>query len=167
MLKPILLTLSLCFSSELLAREILLATVTGNIDTDTSYFSIEVNESGDLDTVRFKTVTRDNRITQDSHFPVETVDQDGVVLIRREGRDVLRLETVKPFSFSAGGEVRLRYLYSGVTNAWKSLKVKLGKSNTEFEIRTLEGMKTTRFFTKGNWHPILGLVGISELEPRP
>lgn len=166
-MKTLILTLALCLSADLFAREIQIATVTGNIDTDTSYFLVEIDDAGKLDTVRFKTITRQGRVSQDSHFPVETVDDDGVVLIVRNGRDVLRLETVKPFSFETGGEVKLSYLYSGVSNSWKSLRVKLLKSGEDFEIRTLQGEKVTQFYTKGNWHPIFGLIGISDLVPKP
>lgn len=166
-MKPFILTLALCLSADLFAREIQLATITGNVDTDTSYFLAELTEADALDTVRFKTLTREGRVTQDNHFPVETIDATGVVLLERNNREVLRLETVKPFSFETGGEVKLSFLYSGVTNAWKTLKVKLVKNGADFEIRTLKNEKVTRFYTKGNWHPLFGLVGIADLEPRP
>lgn len=166
-MKTFILMAVLCFSSELFAREILLATITGNVDTDTSYFLAELDDSNALDTVRFRTVTREGRVTQDSHFPAQTVDSTGVVLLERNDRDILRLETVKPFSFQIGGEVKLTYLYSGVTGSWKSLKVKLMKNGDDFEIQNAKGEKITRFFTKGNWHPIFGLIGIAELVPMP
>lgn len=165
--KTFILMVTLCFSAELFAREILLATITGNIDTDTSYFEIEVNDINALDTVRFRTVTREGRVSQDSFFPAETVDATGAVLIQRNDRDILRLETVKPFSFETGGEVKLTYLYSGVTNSWKALKVKLVKAGDDFEVRSSKGEKITRFYTKGNWHPIFGLIGIADLVPMP
>lgn len=166
-MKALILTMILCLSADVFAREIKLATITGNVDTDTSYFSVEVDEAGTLDTVLFRTVTKGGRVTQDSHFPVETVDATGVLLIERNNRDILRLETIKPFSFETGGQVKLNYLYSGVTNSWKTLKVELVKSGDDFEVRTLKGEKATRFFTKGNWHPLLGLIGIADLVPMP
>jgi hypothetical protein len=155
----------LCLSADLFAREINLATITGNVDTDTSYFMVEITEAGLLDTVRFRTVTKEGRVSQDSHFPVQTVDATGVLLLERNNRDILRLETIKPFSFETGGLVKLSFLYSGVTNSWKSLKIQIVKVGEDFEIRTLKGEKVTRFFTKGNWHPILGLIGIADLVP--
>lgn len=166
-MKTFILMAVLCLSTQAFAREILLATITGNVDTDTSLFLAELNDTNALDTVRFKTTTREGRITQDSHFPAQTVDSTGVVLLERNDRDILRLETVKPFSFDNGGEVKLSYLYSGVTGAWKTLKVKLVKNGNDFEIQNQAGVKITRFFTKGNWHPIFGLIGIADLEPRP
>lgn len=165
-LKSIVLSLVLCFSSELFAREIKLATITGNVDTDTSYFTVELDDAGNLDTVRFKTVTQEGRVSVDNHFPVQTVDAEGVILMVRNGRNILRLETVKPFSFSTGGQVKLNYLYSGVTNSWKSLQLRLVKAGEDFEIRTLKNERTERFFTKGNWHPVFGLVGIADLVPQ-
>ncbi len=166
-MKTMMLILLFIFSQQLFARELLLATITGNVDTDTSYFRVEVDENNTLDTILFKTVTTEGRVTQDSHFPAETVDATGVVLLERNNRDILRLETVKPFSFENGGEVRLTYLYSGVTNAWKSLRLKLVKKGEDFEIESLKGERIPRFYTKGHWHPIFGLVGISELVPMP
>ncbi len=166
-MKTIILTLALCLSADLFAREIKLATITGNVDTDTSLFLIEVDDNGSLDTVRFKTTTREGRITQDSHFPAETVDATGVVLLRRNDRDILKLETVKPFSFANGGQVNLKYLSNGATNSWKSLKVTLVKNGADFEIRTADGKKITKFYVKGNRQPVIGLVGISDLVPQP
>lgn len=166
-MKTLILTMILCLSANLYAREINLATITGNIDTDISYFMVEIDDAGFLDTVRFRTVTKEGRVSQDSHFPVETVDSTGVLLLERNNREILRLETIRPFSFETGGLVKLSFLYSGVSNSWKSLKVQLVKSGEDFEIRTLKGEKTTRFFTKGNWHPLLGLIGIADLVPMP
>ena len=165
-MKTIILTLALSLSADLFAREIKLATITGNVDTDTSLFLIEVDDNGSLDTVRFKTTTKEGKITQDSHFPAETVDATGVVLLERNNRDILRLETVKPFSFANGGQVNLKYLYNGATNSWKSLKVSLLKNGADFEIRTADGKKVTRFFVKGHRQPVIGLVGISDLVPQ-
>lgn len=166
-MKTLILTMILCLSADLFAREITLATITGNVDTDTSTFTVEVDDAGTLDTVLFKTVTKEGRVTQDSHFPVETVDATGVLLLERNNRDILRLETIKPFSFQTGGQVKLNFLYNGATGSWKTLKVQLVKSGEDFEIRTLKGEKATRFFTKGNFHPILGLIGIADLVPMP
>ncbi len=163
----LILTMILCLSADLFAREINLATITSNVDTDTSYFMVEIDEDSVLDTVRFRTVTKEGRVSQDSHFPVETVDATGVFLLERNNRDILRLETVKPFSFETGGQVKLNYLYNGATGTWKTLKVQVVKSGEDFEIRTLKGEKATRFFTKGNFHPLLGLLGIAELVPMP
>lgn len=166
-MKTIILTLALCLSADLFAREIKLATITGNVDTDTSVFSIEVDDSHALDTVLFKTTTKEGKVTQDSHFPAETVDSTGVVLLERNNRDILRLETVKPFSFANGGMVTLKYLSNGATNSWKSLKVSLVKNGNDFEVRTADGKKVTRFYVKGNRQPVIGLVGIAELVPQP
>ncbi len=166
-MKTFFLTLLLCLSTTLFAREVKLATITGNVDTDTSLFQIEVTEAGLIDSVHFTTTTREGRVTQDSFFPAQTVIDVGVVLLERNGRDILRLEAEKTFSQEKGGIVKLNYLYSGVTGSRKTLKVSLTKNGEEFEIHTLTGEKVTRFYTKGNWHPILGLIGISELEPRP
>ena len=166
-MKTIILTLALCLSADLFAREIKLATITGNIDTDTSTFLVEIDDSGKLHTVRFKTVTKEGRITQDNTFAAETVIDEGVVLLQRNNRNVLKLETEAPFSLESGGTVKLSYLYNGATGSWKTLKVSLVKPDGEFQIMTLKGEKVTRFFTKGNWHPILGLIGIADLVPQP
>lgn len=166
-MKTLILTLALCLSADLFAREIKLATITGNIDTDTSTFLVEVDDNGKLHTVRFKTVTKEGRITQDNSFAAETVIDEGVVLLRRNDRNVLKLETETPFKLESGGIVKLSYLFNGATGSWKVLRVALVKPSDDFEILTLRGEKVTRFFTKGNWHPIFGLIGIADLVPQP
>ncbi|MES2526273.1 MAG: hypothetical protein V4598_04275 [Bdellovibrionota bacterium] len=166
-MKTLILTLALCLSADLFAREIKLATITGNIDTDTSTFSVEIDDSGKLHTVLFRTVTKEGRVTQDSRFAAETVVDEGVVLLERDGRKVLKLQTEAPFSLENGGIVKMNYLYSGVSGSWKTLKVSLAKPEGEFQIMNLKGEKVTRFFTKGNWHPIFGLIGIADLVPQP
>lgn len=166
-MKTLLLSFALSLSADLFAREIQLATITGNIDNDTSTFFAEVDDSGKLHSVRFKTVTREGRITQDDSFPSETVVDEGVVLLQRSGRNVLKLGTEAPFSLEDGGVVKLSYLYNGATGSWKTLKVSLVKPNGEFQIMNFKGEKVTRFFTKGNWHPIFGLIGIADLLALP
>jgi hypothetical protein len=163
--KTIILTLALCFSTALFAREVKLATITGNVDTDTSYFLVEVTDSGDLDSVRYQTVTKEGRVSLDSVFPVQTVMAEGVYLLQRNGRNVLRLETDKTFSISNGGVVKMRYLYSGVTNTWRTLTVKMLKGADDWEIRTMKDEKVNKFFTKGNFNPVLGVIGIADLVP--
>jgi hypothetical protein len=163
--KTIILTLALCFSTALFAREVKLATITGNVDTDTSYFLVEVTEAGDLDSVRYQTVTKEGRVSIDSVFPVQTVIDEGVYLLQRNGRNVLRLETDKTFSVANGGVVKMRYLYSGITNSWKTLSVKMLKGTDDWEIRTMKDEKVSKFFTKGNFQAPFGVIGIAELVP--
>lgn len=158
--------LSLLLVSSAWARmdsEILMASITSNIDTDTGRFFLITDENGDVDSVRYTITQRGGAISQDDTHTWESVRDGGVVLVKRDGREVIRLGAEAKFSPKTGGVINVTYLYSGVTNAWKTLALNLKRlENGSFGV--FNGTKPVNsMMVYGNWKVIIGLVGIADI----
>lgn len=160
-MERVIFALGLLGSLVVFAGEHKIVTISSNIDKDVTDFYLETLEDGSLDGMRF--VTRDARgqVTQDNHATIEEVVDSGVVLFREGNREAVRLK-VANFSAEAGGDVIVDYLYSGVTNSRKFLRLGIKKTDGDFFLHQAgKPVNTMKVF--GNWSPILGLIGISEI----
>jgi hypothetical protein len=89
-----------------------------------------------------------------------------VVLLHKEGRDVVSLKPAdKSFSFLSAGTMRVIYLYSGINNSTREVKINLVPlaEGGSFHLTTEKGVKTNRMFVKAN--KALGkIIGIKEIQ---
>ena len=160
----LIMTLSLFIASSLWASAVeqKIATITSNIDTNTGRFYLITDERGDADSLRYTITTAFGRMLEDDTYPWERV-RDGVVLILREGREVVRLYLDQNFSPETGGGVRINYLYSGLTGVRNNLNLTLSRQGDIW--RLVQGTKeVNRMLIKGNWHVLFGLVGSATIE---
>ncbi len=156
--------LCLLISTSLLASpvELKMATITSNVDTDTGRFYLITKDNGDADSLRYTITTRSGSISEDQTYPWERV-REGVVLITREGREIVRLYIDQKFSPLTGGGVRINYLYSGVTGVRNNLNLNLSRTGDSWKLN--QGTtEINRMLIKGNWNVLLGLIGIANIE---
>lgn len=144
------------------AADLKVVTITSNIDKDVTEFFLDIVEDGSIDGMRFITKNGRGVVTQDRHATVEEVIDSGLVLFREGNRDAVKLK-VSNFSPVTGGEVVVDYLYSGVNNSRRALKLGLKKTDAEFFLHDKSGNRATTLKVFGNWAPIIGLIGISEI----
>lgn len=150
------------FPLSAMALETKLVSITSDIDHDTTVFYIETHDDGTLDSMRFVTSDRVGRISSDESHPVEQVIQDGgVVVMERDGRQIVRLK-VADFTAAEGGEVKVDYLYSGVSNTRRFLRLNL-KKDAPFSLLTPDGTVVTKLKVLGNWSNFFGLIGIRDI----
>lgn len=141
-----------------------MATVTSNIDTDTGRFYLVTEANGDIDAIRYTITARSGTTNEDQTHTWERIRDGGIVLVHREGREILRLFIDKNFSPVTGGVVRINYLYSGVSNSRRDLLLNLVRTGETFALRR-ETTNINTLYIQGNWHVLLGLIGISTITP--
>ena len=142
--------------------EIKLATITNDIDRDLTVFFIETMEDGTMDSMRYLTTMPSGQISEDMHFPYEQVLAGNVLLEERNGYEVIKL-SVEKFSRNNGGIVRLSYLFNGITNSWRELRLNLIRDGLNYYLTDLEGRKINRLHFRGNYIRVVGLVGIRDI----
>lgn len=150
------------FVLPLFATELKVVTINSNIDRDVTEFFLDIVEDGSLDGMRFVTKNGRGVVTQDRHATVEEVVDSGIVLFHENGRDAVILR-VKNFDRDNGGEVIVDYLYSGINNSRRQLKLGIKKTDGDFFLHDTNSNKVDKLKVYGNWAPILGLIGISSI----
>lgn len=158
----LLLALFTC-SFTVLAEELTMATITSDIDRNTTEFLMEVDEKGDIHSIRIKTTTPQGRITEDFSYTAEQVIVGGVILHERDGYKAVMLKVEQDFSPATGGGVILDYLFSGISGARRFLSLKLSRTDGNFTLQKVDGGPVNRLFFRANRHPILGIIGVREI----
>jgi len=159
MRKKLFLPVILLISFSAFAIEVQICRVTSNTDEEISDFYI-VEENEQLSSMRIIRSLH-GKVISDSVYSVEQIMNGGVVTVRQQGREVVRLK-VENFSPETGGIVVQDYLYNGLTNSRGSHRTKLIKQDDEFIYTDLSGRPINRMAYFGRW--ILGqLVGISSI----
>lgn len=161
-MNKLLLILLASFSLSALGTELKVATITSNINRDTTEFFLEIVEDGSIDGLHILTKNARGVVTEDRRATVEEVVDSGFVVFREGNRDAVVLK-VKNFTPQTGGEVIVDYLYSGVNNSRRQLKLGLKKTDADFFLHTTSGRVATMLRVYGNWAPILGLIGVSDI----
>lgn len=145
------------------AAEFNLASITSNIDTDTTIFYLETNSDGSIDSMRYVTTLESGQISEDMHFTVEDVLDEGVVLEERNGHEIVRLY-IEDFQAASGGLVRLNYLVNGATSYRRELRLKLIKLDNQFVLTDMDNNFIDCMYLRGNWIRFFGLVGVRDIE---
>lgn len=156
---------ALLFSIAVLADERKVAVINSDIDKDIYNFYLITNDQDHVDSLRYQMVSPSGQILEDNTFPAETVIQDGIVLVRRNGHDAVRLEVGRDFNVENGGTVILDYLFSGVTGNRRKHNIRLQRLNGRLELT--EHATTNiinKMFVYGNWNRLLGLIGVREIK---
>lgn len=163
-MRQVLILLSLMLGLSAWASERRLAIITSDIDAEIRDFYLITNDDNVVDSVRYVTYLRSGHILEDKTVPAHVVMEEGTVIVERDGRDAVRLETEKDFNVNAGGTIRLNYLYSGVTGNRRVHKLLLKKEDGVFTLKDTKDQEVNSIFVLGNWHRILGLIGIREIQ---
>lgn len=137
-----------------------MATITSNIDSDVGKFYLLTDPSGDVDAIRHTITQRSGRITEDTVHTWERIRDGGVVLVYREGREILRLHVDQNFSPKTGGVVRINYLFSGITNVRRDFNLALIREGSAFSLKK-DTATVNSLYVAGNWNVLLGWIGIS------
>lgn len=158
-------TLLFClfFSLGLSAAELKMATIKSDVDSNTTLFLMEVDASQTIHSIRIKTTTPTGKIFEDFSYSSEEVMKEGAVLRTERGHIAVRLEADEKFSITQGGTIALDYLVSGISGSRNKMLLKLLKVNNQFVLQKMSGEPVNNFYFKGNWHKVLGCIGIKEI----
>ena len=158
----IFLTIALLFSIQVMAAEIKLAQITSQFDQDTAHYYVEVNEKGEIESMRYITILPSGAVFNDVSLTVESVMAEGAVIVVRDGHEAVRLE-LENFNPKTGGTVKLNYLFNGATGRRHIKRFELSLLNNQFHLFDLE-KPINRMFFVANRIRVLGIVGIKEIK---
>lgn len=153
---------ALLFNLNAFAVEQKVVTITSDIEKYKTEFFLEIKEDGSIDSMRFISTYPNGQIFEDYTHTSENVIDDGVVIVERSGRKVLKL-LVENFTVVEGGGVKLDYLFNGLEGTRRNLKIKLLKVNDKFTLTNIDGKPIKSISIIGNRTVILGVIGIREI----
>lgn len=155
------------FSTTTFAGRQLLTIISSDVDKTTNHLSIDVDDvSKEITKMILQGRNASGAETSLREFDYDEVMRNGVVLLERDGRDIV---TLKPsnvlFDFVSAGSMRVIYLYSGISNATREVKMNLVPSANpgSFRLTTADGKPTNRMFVKGN-RALGQVIGIKEIQ---
>lgn len=162
----IILALTLITTSAFAKRQIL-SIIHNDIDKDTNHLSIDVDDmTQEITMIILQGHDAKGNQISNREFTYEDVTINGVVLIENEGKEVIVLKPANnQFDFLNAGEMKLIYLYSGITNSKKELQINLAAADEagDFYLTTVDGKKTNRMSVKSN--KLFGkVIGIKEIQ---
>ena len=140
-----------------------LAVITSEFDKNVMDFYIDTNDQNHIHSLRYVTTMPDGSIIEDISVPAQTVIDEGIVIVERDGREILRLYLEK-FSLEKGGIVILNHLYNGIINQWENKRLNLMSDQGRFSLFDLSGKRVNRLFLKANTTILFGIVGIKEIQ---
>ncbi|MBT4790832.1 MAG: hypothetical protein HON90_04625 [Halobacteriovoraceae bacterium] len=146
-------------ATQLMAKEITVATVKSNIDTDIIQIIVETEAQNELKTLYTDTYKKGVFFERKAHDLTNI--SDGFVLYNKEGRDVVTLKS-RDFATYAGGTVEIRYLYNGISGTYRSKSFIIEQEQDSWHISDIQGNIFTNFFFKAKrvWRKIVGVKDI-------
>jgi len=142
-----------------------MATITSDIDRNTTFFLMETDQDHSIHSIRIKSVTPEGRVFEDFSYSTEQVLDGEVVLHERQGHKAVKLRVEKNFSPAKGGVVYIDYLFSGVSGNRRNLELYLTKQDNEFRLLSKPDLlPVNRFYFLANRHPVLGIIGVRRVE---
>lgn len=162
MKKLLLLSMSILSLSSFSA-EIKLVDITSNNDDELTVLIIETDGSNKLQAMRKEVFNRHGKfLSSDSYTPNEVMSK-GAVVSESSGRDVVVIKSQSGFNINNGGNVKLDYLYNGITGERKSKSVQIIKSGSTWKL-VAAGKNISKMHFLVNKKPIIGTVGIKEIQ---
>ncbi len=150
--------LTLLISQAVMAKDILISTVTSDVDTFTTYLWISTNDDGSAKALK---MTSDDDVGPAMFGPSKV--RSGIVLKKVDQYDVVVLKS-DDFEIDRGGHLEMEYLSNGITGSTDTENLNIEFNGTTWKLYH-RGEEVNRFHFKGK--RILGkLVGIKRVEIR-
>lgn len=159
-----LLLMSLCvLSLNVLSAEIKLADITSNNDDELTVLVLETDGSNKLQAMRKEVFNHHGKfLVSDSYTPNEVMNS-GAVVSESSGRKVVIIKSLPGFSVTNGGNVKLDYLYSGISGERRTKAMKIVKAGSTWKL-LVNGKSVSRMHFLVNRKAIIGTIGIKDIQ---
>ena len=162
MFKFAILMSSLLSFSVLATTKIELAKITNDMDKEVVSFYLHTDQNDKIDSMSYVTKNALGKVVKERDWTFSEVANGGVVLDERNGHDVMKLQMGAGFTRS-GGEVIISYLVNGATGTRRRLNFEVKKVAGKYRLIQADKIVTS-LHVKGNYVPVIGLVGISQIQ---
>ncbi len=149
----------LFISTTLMAREIELATVKSDIESDVIKIVVATDEHNEL-TYLYSDTYQHGTLTQRKRYDLRNIG-DGFVIYRKSGRDVVSLSS-QDFATYSGGRIKMKYLYSGISNEYRAKYFEIEQTENSWKITDTNGRTLSGFFFRAKkvWGKVVGIKTI-------
>jgi hypothetical protein len=148
------------FTSNVQAREQFLVKTTVEGDSNTLNLSLILDdETSDVKAFRLDELSG-SKVLDSDVFDVE--GPTDFVLYTEEDRDVINLISDN-FANHQGGDVKLDYLYNGITGSRGALHLDLSRNGDTWEL-TSKGKKVSKLHIVKNKKFLVGVIGIKNIQ---
>lgn len=161
MIRMYLVFIMLISSNFVMAEIHKLSTVTNAVNSDIYTLAVETNENGELIMLHMLAENLPGE-DEDDHYNLTQVKK-GVVLVQRDGRDVVTLFG-KNIDVIKGGDVTVKFLYSGVTGKFKSETLELLFQDGKWILQTDDRVVVNKIHFIAKKAPFIGVIGLKEME---
>lgn len=155
--------IALCLFSclSLQAAMIKIADINSDYDQNVTEYFIELNNQNHIDSLRYITTMPNGGIFEDVTVPSNRILNESVVVVERQGRDIVIL-SLEDFSTIRGGTLVLNYLYNGITGSRKIKKLSLKLVKNDFLL--FDGdRKINKMFLESHRRIPVGIIGVKEI----
>ncbi len=150
----------LSFSSA--AEVFKLSVITSEFDQNVTNYFLETNDQNVILSMRYVTTMPDGDIFEDVSVSAERAMSDGIVIVERNGLQVVKLELEK-FDVSFGGMIKLNYLFNGVTGKRSEKRLFLKLEQQQFMLFDQDNKRLNTMFLEANRVRIFGIVGVKSI----
>jgi hypothetical protein len=159
MIKVALLILLTTSVFNLQAKEIVLATVKSDIESDVIKIVVETDEQNELSYL-YSDTYKNGSLFQRKSYSLSDIG-DGFVIYQKSGRDVVILNS-QDFATYAGGQITMRYLYSGLSGEYRSKSFEITQAEESWKIVDSNDRTITGFFFRAKkiWGKVVGIKAI-------
>ncbi len=148
------------FSVNSMAALTKLVTATNEEDSDDIVISLITDAQSDITGLNLKVIARSGSVRTNKNFDADEV-HEGFDLMEKEGRKIVRLLSTN-FSGHQGGEVKLDYLYNGITGTRGELLLDLSRNGDKWRL-SHKGAKTSKLHFVSNKKMLVGTIGVKKV----
>ena len=146
------------------AKEITMATIHNDDQSDPDFYEFSLQLDDKKDVTKFHKVVFDRvskKQTRKVSYKIENAHK-GFVLERRKGFDIITIKS-QNFSHQNGGNIELRYLFSGVSGKYKSKQLLLDRLGDEWQLQGNDGRKIKSMFIEVRRNVLGMLIGVKNI----
>ncbi len=155
------LLLGAMLSLSVFARDITVATITADDDPEIVKLVLEVDSNNVLMAMR-KDVYKSGRLITVITYHADDVLRKGAVMSQSGNREVVVLRTASNFSLSAGGQITLDYLFSGISGERRKKALSLRNNAGKWQIFNGNQLVSKMHFEL-NTKILVGAIGVKNI----
>jgi hypothetical protein len=155
------LTFVATFSFNSFAAVTKLVSATNEEDSNTMVISLITDSTSDVTGINVKLISKSGSVKDSENFDAEDV-YNGFTLMEKEGRKIVRLVSSN-FAGHQGGEIKVDYLYNGITGSRAALLLDLSRDGDQWKL-TYKGSRTRKLHFVSNKKMLVGTIGVKRVE---
>ena len=149
------------FMSNSWAQSFLISKITSDLDNEIVHLSLIVNEEGKASSLLRETFLN-NRLIKTKKYSLSPINKEGIVLYNVKNRDVISIKA-EDVDFNYGGDVRLNYLYNGITGTIRYINLQFFLDQGVWKL-LYNNKPVETMHIRCRKKPLVGMIGIESID---